>query len=73
MHCLHKQKYLEHIKTQGQIIKTCKQLVLLLITYWHWRYDILSTTNNILTNKILYHIYYIYITIGQQFLELSCI
>jgi hypothetical protein len=29
------QKYLEHTKAQGQILKTCKQLFLFLIKYLH--------------------------------------
>ena len=48
------QKYLELIKTHGQILKTCKQHFLFLITYLQ---------KNILMSKTIYYIYYIYITV----------
>jgi hypothetical protein len=64
------QKYLEHIKTQGQLLKTCKLLILLLITYLHWWCNILNN-KNILMNKIIYHIYYIYMYITFHILNLK--
>ena len=59
-----RQKYLEHIKTQGQILKTFKHLLLFLITYFHLCIILslsLSTAKHI-PSKIIHNSLYTYKT-----------
>ena len=60
------QKYLEHIKTEGQISKICKQLFLffwLPICIDDAIVSLSLSNRNISMNKIIYHINHIYITL----------
>jgi hypothetical protein len=60
---MHKQ-YLEISRTyqiSRSKLRTCKQLHVFFITYLHWWCNVINN-KNILMNKVISHLYYIYIT-----------